>query len=175
MRAVPPYSLMVRGPLRGRVRDGRLVVDVPTDLPEGSEVLLLPANEPSSPSALPWPLEELEAWAARVDEADGPDCFRSLLLSEEAIRSEILRAAVGAPARCARLFLVLRPLLFDRGFRREDMPYVAVAADAAASQPDRGLEARVIAACGELHLIRGQTESARPLLERAGAALGGGR
>lgn len=32
-------------PVRGRVRNGRLVVDEPTDLPEGDEIDLVPLDE----------------------------------------------------------------------------------------------------------------------------------
>ena len=36
---------MVDQPLRARVRNGRLVLDEPTDLPEGMEIDLVPADD----------------------------------------------------------------------------------------------------------------------------------
>jgi len=39
-------------PLHARVRNGRLVLDEPTDLPEGSVVELVAVEEPSDPAEL---------------------------------------------------------------------------------------------------------------------------
>ena len=40
----PKATLRLMSPLRARVRNGRLVLDEPTDLPEGTEVDLVPAD-----------------------------------------------------------------------------------------------------------------------------------
>ena len=64
--------------VRGHVTNGRLVVDVPTDLPEGSEVELVTVGdvvEESSPRESPddvaraWS-EEIERRAARVRQGE---------------------------------------------------------------------------------------------------------
>ncbi len=44
--------------VRGRVRGGRLLVDEPTDLPEGSEVELVAADDVEA---------DLEAWSPELD------------------------------------------------------------------------------------------------------------
>jgi hypothetical protein len=66
--------------VRGRVRNGRLVVDEPTDLPEGTEVELEPVEHE------PWDLtaeqrEELKARLAGADRGElvpGAEVFARL-------------------------------------------------------------------------------------------------
>lgn len=57
-------------PLKARVRNGRLVLDAPTDLPEGTEVELLPTD----------------AWDA-LDDDDRRNLHEALIRSEEDVRA----------------------------------------------------------------------------------------
>jgi len=42
-------------PLKARVKNGRLVLDEPTDLPEGDEVALVPLDEGAIEPGRSWP------------------------------------------------------------------------------------------------------------------------
>ncbi len=45
MSTMESYNLEEMQPLKAQVRNGRLVVDEPTDLPEGQVIYLVPADE----------------------------------------------------------------------------------------------------------------------------------
>jgi len=68
--------------LKAHVRGGRVVLDEPTDLPEGSEVQLVPVDEygmsPEERDALDAALDEAEAEAVRGEVA-GMDELRAAL------------------------------------------------------------------------------------------------
>jgi hypothetical protein len=67
-------------PLRARVRNGRLVLDEPTDLPEGAEVELMPADDMDDDerAELSRSLEESLRQAEAGDVVDGPEFLASL-------------------------------------------------------------------------------------------------
>ena len=57
--------------VRGRVQNGRLLVDEPSDLPDGSEIDLVAADAP--PEEAPWPPElDAELAARHVGAQHGP-------------------------------------------------------------------------------------------------------
>jgi hypothetical protein len=67
-------------PFRARVRNGRLVLDEPTDLPEGTEVELVPVDDMDDDerAELDRSLEEGIEQARAGNTIDGPAFFASL-------------------------------------------------------------------------------------------------
>ena len=67
-------------PLRARVRNGRLLLDEPTDLPEGAEVELVPSDDmdDEARAELNRSLDEGIAQAEAGDLVDGPAILASL-------------------------------------------------------------------------------------------------
>jgi hypothetical protein len=67
-------------PLRARVRNGRLLLDEPTDLPEGAEVELVPSDDMDDEerAELHRSLDEGIAQAEAGDLVDGPAFLASL-------------------------------------------------------------------------------------------------
>jgi len=71
--------------LKAHVRSGRIVVDEPTDLPEGTEVQLVPVDEYGMTS------EERDALDAALDEAEA-EAARGEVVSLDELR-DALRAS----------------------------------------------------------------------------------
>jgi hypothetical protein len=75
-------------PLKAHVKDGRLVLDAPTDLPEGSEVELYLVEdddfEPEERARLIEAIEEAEAEIDRGEYVDGFEFIAHLRAKREA-------------------------------------------------------------------------------------------
>jgi len=75
-------------PLKAKVQNGRLVLDEPTDLPEGTEVELTLVDDadfdPEERARLLQMIEESEEDIARGDYVDGMEFANQLLAKREA-------------------------------------------------------------------------------------------
>lgn len=57
--------------VRGHVRNGRLVVDEPTDLPDGAEVLLAEVDEDDGDALTPEEAQGIEEAIASIERGEG--------------------------------------------------------------------------------------------------------
>ncbi len=74
-------------PLKARVHNGRLVLDEPTDLPEGTEVELMPVEDDFDPEEKARLLQAIEEGAEdieRGDYVDGSEFIAQLRARREA-------------------------------------------------------------------------------------------
>jgi hypothetical protein len=75
-------------PLKAKVQNGRLVLDEPTDLPEGTEVEVMLVDDadfdPEERARLLQAIEESEEDIARGDYVDGMEFANQLLAKREA-------------------------------------------------------------------------------------------
>jgi hypothetical protein len=62
-------------PLKAQVHNGRLVLDEPTDLPEGTEVELMPVDGESNPEERARLLQAIEEGAEDFERGDHMDGF----------------------------------------------------------------------------------------------------
>jgi hypothetical protein len=62
-------------PLKAHVHNGRLVLDEPTDLPEGTEVELMPVDDDFDPAERARLLQAIEEGAEDFERGDHMDAF----------------------------------------------------------------------------------------------------
>ncbi len=114
----------VMGALKARVRNGRLLLDEPTDLPEGKEVELLLADEVLSDEDT-FDDEERAALDAELEagyrRGSGRECRRILVdVPSRAVKVELTSRAAREAARRGRWWRKNRPAaadLFERELR----------------------------------------------------------
>ena len=84
----PSYHWSVMQPLKAHVQNGRLVLDEPTDLPDGAEVELYVVDdgefEPEERARLIQAIEQAEEDIERGDYVDGMEFANQLLVKREA-------------------------------------------------------------------------------------------